>query len=44
MITNVKHARLKLKQESMPCGVARDVWAGCLARLQKCVGDQVDML
>ena len=25
-------------------GVARDVWAGCLAHLQKCVGDQADML
>lgn len=26
------------------CGVARDVWAGCLARLQKCAGHQADML
>ena len=25
-------------------GVARDEWAGCLACLQKCVGDQADML
>ncbi|KAL4600037.1 hypothetical protein ACB092_11G169100 [Castanea dentata] len=26
------------------CGMARDVWVGCSARLQKCVGDQADML
>ena len=26
------------------CGVAWDVWAGCSMRLQKCAGDQDDML
>ena len=26
------------------CGVVRDVWAGCSVRLQKCAGEQGDML
>ena len=26
------------------CGVARDVWAGCSVRVQKCIGNQADML
>ena len=26
------------------CSVARDVWVGCSARLQKCTGDQGDIL
>ena len=26
------------------CGVARDVWAGCSIRLQKCTGEQGDIL
>lgn len=26
------------------CGVFREIWVGCSTRLQKCVGDQADML